>query len=242
MKPAGQRTTGGVGVLVAALGLLALPPSELLGREAPSEAMPRYKPPAGQPASARVAGGKSRGTSDEALSISVIAPDHTGLTTQSQPTLYWYASRPIQGRVEITIQDEKVVRPLVEAPLDVRGKAGLIPVPLAGLGVHLSPESEYRWSVSVIAPDGSRSRDVVTSAFIRRVGGHGSSAAAAAIGSKPQDVFRLAEEGLWYDALDTLGKAISQAPDDRVSRQQRAALLDQVGLSEIAEKERSAVP
>ncbi|WP_179137096.1 DUF928 domain-containing protein [Candidatus Entotheonella palauensis] len=43
-----------------------------------------------------------------------------------------------------------------------------------------------------------------------------------------------AEAGLWYDALATISDLIDATPADAGLRQQRAALLEQVGLTSIA--------
>jgi hypothetical protein len=47
-----------------------------------------------------------------------------------------------------------------------------------------------------------------------------------------------AEEGLWYDALETISKGIAAAPDNIELRRQRAALLEQVGLAETTKLEK----
>jgi hypothetical protein len=50
-----------------------------------------------------------------------------------------------------------------------------------------------------------------------------------------------AESGVWYDAIAAVSARISAAPGDPRPRAQRAALLDQVGLSEIAAYDRSGL-
>jgi hypothetical protein len=47
--------------------------------------------------------------------------------------------------------------------------------------------------------------------------------------------FIYAEEGYWYDALWEISRMIEASPKDADLRQQRASLLEQVGLSEAAE-------
>lgn len=210
------------------------------------DTLPRYNAPtSGTRASARVAGGINRGNHDESLSVTVIAPDHTGLTTLAQPTLYWYASRPIAGTVELTIQDEQATQPLLESKLKLNNQAGLIPVRLSELGVRLSAEHEYRWSIAIVSDANQRSRDVVTSGFVKRVAAGDSlrKRLANPSGTDPSGanpVFALAEEGLWYDALAKLSEQIDQAPRDEQLRRQRAALLEQIGLPVIAEFDRNS--
>lgn len=199
-----------------------------------SEDMPRYRPPAQAADPSRVIGGQTRGTNDESLAIAVIAPDHTGLTARAQPTLYWYASRPIAGRVEFTIQDEKASTPLIEAPLRVVERGGLLPIRLSDFGVRLDPEREYRWSIAVVTDDKVRSRDVVTSGFIRRLA---TQQAPRAGENATQRLFRFADQGLWYDAIEVIGDEIDRNPNDPQLRRQRMALLEQIGLKELVEQE-----
>ena len=54
-----------------------------------------------------------------------------------------------------------------------------------------------------------------------------------------QRPFVLAEGGIWYDAVDVLSRRIAAAPGDAGLRGQRAALLEQVGLEEVAHAERA---
>jgi hypothetical protein len=49
-----------------------------------------------------------------------------------------------------------------------------------------------------------------------------------------------AEAGLWYDAIDQLSKQIGADRGNRALREQRAALLDQVGLRDAAAFDRGA--
>ena len=56
-------------------------------------AAPVYRPPLRGAPRGRVGGG-SRGTGRESFVLSVLAPDHTGLTTSEQPSLYWFISGP----------------------------------------------------------------------------------------------------------------------------------------------------
>lgn len=54
-------------------------------------------------------------------------------------------------------------------------------------------------------------------------------------GATPSAAARVhAAHGLRYDTIETLSRAIDQAPRDRRLRAERAALLDQVGLPRAA--------
>ena len=48
----------------------------------------------------------------------------------------------------------------------------------------------------------------------------------------------MAEAGFWYDTIAELSALIAAAPRDMTLRQQRAALLEQQGLPEVAAYDR----
>lgn len=206
---------------------------------AQSDAAPLYRPPQQRTlGSARLLSSRTRSVGDTALAIAVIAPDHTGLTTQSQPTLYWFASQPVSGRVAVSIQDEKGIEPPVEKHLSLSDAVGMIPVRLAELGVQLQPGNEYRWSVAVVADSPRQSRDLVTSGSIRQADSRDTIRAHLSSLPPERAAFVLAEQGLWYDALAVLGELIERAPTDPRWRRFRAALLEQVGLTSAAQFDR----
>src|SRR5437764_571379 len=76
-----------------------------------------YKPAAGSALGARVTGG-SRGSGDTAVRLDVLAPDETGLTTEEQPSLFWYQSKPAQASFELTLLEENKVKPLLQVKMD----------------------------------------------------------------------------------------------------------------------------
>ena len=75
-----------------------------------------YKPPLrGAPAS-RIGGG-TRSAGEARLVVDVIAPDHTGLTSVGQPTLYWFASEAVTAPLEFTLLPVNADNPVVERSL-----------------------------------------------------------------------------------------------------------------------------
>jgi hypothetical protein len=51
-----------------------------------------------------------------------------------------------------------------------------------------------------------------------------------------------AEQGLWYDAFASISDLIVAAPDNQILRNQRASLLQQIGLQEVAKWDLQQVP
>ena len=203
-----------------------------------ADATPVYKPPLRGSPGGRVGGG-TRGASLEApVSLSVLVPDHVGLTLQSQPSLYWFISRKPAQPIEFTITEKDAIKPLVEARLSPLEKPGIQCIRLADHGIQLRPNVLYKWFVAVITDTDRRSRDILSGGMIEVVAASPELSTKINQAPKAQQPFVLAEEGFWYDALAGVSDRIAGAPKDLSLRKQRAALLEQVGLNEAAEFDR----
>jgi hypothetical protein len=164
----------------------------------------------------------------------VLAPDHTGLTTQEQPTLYWYISTPTTHTIELTVISEHAVRPLLETQLPSPSQAGVQRLRLAEYGVRLAPGVQYRWFVALIPDADNRSRDVIASGSIERTALSAALQVQLTQAGKADAPFIYAQAGLWYDALAAISEQIEAAPANTLVQQQRAELLAQGELAEVA--------
>jgi hypothetical protein len=174
-------------------------------------------------------------------SLQILAPDHLGYTTLEQPTLYWYLSEPTDARIDFTLRDETSVEPIAEVQLAGPAQPGVQAIRLSDLGVRLRPDVRYLWFVSLVSDPERRSKDFAAGAWIsRRAPDAALRERLAAADGQEGSVY--AQSGLWYDAIGALSSRIAAAPADPTTREQRAALLDQVGLSEVAayDRERAA--
>jgi hypothetical protein len=200
-----------------------------------ADSTPVYKPPLRGSPGGRVGGG-TRGASLEApVSLSVLVPDHVGLTLQTQPRLYWFISRKPTQPIEFTITEKDAVKPVLEARLKPLEKAGIQCIRLADHGVQLRQNVLYKWFVAVVTDPDRRSRDILSGGMIEVLSASPDLSARLNQAPKAKHPFVLAEEGLWYDALAGVSDRIDAAPKDLSLRKQRAALLDQVGLNEAGE-------
>jgi len=192
-----------------------------------------YRPPMRGAPAARIGGG-TRGIGDMTLELVVLAPDHTGLTTREQPTLYWYISKPVASRLEVTVINDQAIDPALPT------HAGIQSIDLAKAGVKLKPGVEYRWFVSAIGDPDQRSNDVVASGTIERITPDKALKSKIA-GANERDLARVyAQAGVWYDTIDTLSRMIEKSPGDSALREQRAELLEQVGLKSVADSTRAS--
>jgi len=221
------------------------PPPQPEAEKATTGAAPTptvYKPPLRGAPATRVGGG-TRNTGSKILTLSALAPNEAGYTVSDKPTLYWYLSESLDTPVELTITPtgklHEATPPVLEITLKPPVARGVHALRLGDHGVVLKPGVEYQWFVAVISNPAQRSNDVVAGGSIIRLA---DSAIPAQLQQVPQARWAgvYAEGGVWYDAIDQLSRSISATPADRQLRQQRAALLEQVGLPEAAAFDRSA--
>jgi hypothetical protein len=201
---------------------------------------PAYKPPLRGAPAGRVGGGTRGATERESFSLQVLAPDHVGYTTQEQPCLYWFISKPTSHSVELTVTEKKAVAPLVEKLVKGPEKAGIQSICLADLGVRLKKNVQYKWFVSLVTDAEHRSKDILAGGIIE-LSEPSPSLATKLKGVDTGNVANIyAEEGIWYDSLWSMSRAIELAPANDELRQLRASFLGQVGLTDVAEYEKNS--
>ena len=186
------------------------------------------RPATGAP-SVRLTGG-SRGTGDSTVTLDVLAPDDVGLTTQEQPSLFWYQSKPAAVKFELTLLQENKVKPLVQVTAERSLNAGIQRVRLSDHGVKLAPGVEYQWVVALIADPENRSKDLVASGMIKRTEASADLQKSIAAANPESLAGVYAEAGIWYDALSTISDRIDADPQNKSLQESRADLLRQGGL------------
>lgn len=196
-----------------------------------------YKPPMRGAPSRRI-GGATRGSGNPDMVLQVLAPDQTGLTTQAQPTLYWYASKPTNTLIELTLISDDAELPVLSKNIQLT-PGGVQALDLASYGVTLAPETEYEWFVSVVSDASQRSKDVTSGGTIRRVAPDPAVQAKVAAAGERAVPGIYAEAGLWYDAMGALSRLIERNPEDAALRGARASLLEQIGLPAAAAYDRA---
>ena len=193
-----------------------------------------YRAAKGSASAARVTGG-SRGSGDASVTLDVLTPDETGLTTQEQPSLFWYQSKPAKARFELTLIEEDKTKPVFAVNVDRASKAGIQRLRLADQGVKLAVGVEYKWVIALVTDPNNRSTDLVASGFIKRVE-ESPELKAKVAGAAPRSLPGIyAEAGVWHDAVGSLADLIEAHPDDKALLAERADLLRQVGLKAAAD-------
>jgi uncharacterized protein DUF928 len=204
--------------------------ARLEGRLLPSASLPLYKPPLRS-----IPGGRLKGTNRggaELPVVQVLAPNHVGLTQHKQATLYWYLSKTTTYPVEFTLVDSRAIPPVYETRLPQPTEPGVQRIRLRDHGVNLEAGVTYRWFVTIVVDPSNPSKDVTAGGVIERVSYLEGMIIHPA---SEEDPVALAAAGLWYDAIRAISTKIEASPADPFYRRQRAFLLEQVGLSEVAQ-------
>jgi Domain of Unknown Function (DUF928) len=193
-----------------------------------------YKPPADAGnIPIRVAGGvRGEGGIDAALLT--LVPNHVALTTQAQPSLFWFQSKPAKAKFELTIVEPMKPTPLLVLTSPDADKPGIHRIKVSRYKVELEPDVAYEWYVAIIPDPENRSKDIVAKGGIKRIKPPAELAAGI---EKADDVERAAlyaQGGIWYDTLEAISNAIEAYPEDASLREKRASLLKQNGLYQAA--------
>jgi hypothetical protein len=231
----------GVGHAIAAERSPALPAVTVQGSQSPTEPyMPVYKPRKETSITGRVDGGFRGGREGEPV-LKVLAPyDHIGETVKKSPALYWYLSQPTPYHITFTLEDPRQMKPMLEVGLNPPTKAGIQTIRLSDYDKELEPQIPYNFHISIKVDQESPSKDIHAMGRIERVPYDQAIVEGRTACRDLRDVFCLyVESGLWYDAIQVISDLISANPRDRVLRLQRAALLDKVGLMDVAEHDRT---
>jgi hypothetical protein len=200
----------------------------------------RFRPATTGAPSVRVTGG-SRGTGDTSITLDVLAPDETGVTTQEQPSLFWFQSKPADAKFELTLLQDNKVKPIVQVMVERSTKAGIQRLKLSDHGAKLVPGVEYQWVVALVTNPNNRSSDLVASGVIKRVEPASDLKGKIARATPETLAGVYAEAGIWYDALAVLSDQIEAQPENKSLRETRSDLLRQVGLKAAAASEGALV-
>lgn len=196
-----------------------------------------YKPRVENAPSIRI-DGASRNLDSKTISLYVLAPEHLGYTIKEKPTLYWYQSQPSTALFEFVLSVHGAAKPVFSYRDAPAQNTGIQHVRLAEHNVKLSKGIPYSWYVVLIPDTEDRSKDIFASGMIEIIDPPTDVAKSLVMRKKKDLVYVLAEEGIWYDALDAISSLVESNPHDKSLHDLRANLLDQGNLLEVADFER----
>jgi hypothetical protein len=136
--------------------------------------------------------------------------------------------------VECTLIDDDSIWSLLEERVEPPVQAGFHAIRLADHNVRLVKDKKYKWFVALVPDPDHRSRDIIAGGAIERIELPEGLEKKLGQTTKPTAPHVYAENGIWYEAVSSVSELIESNPHDKVLREKRAALFEQVGLSEIA--------
>ena len=191
-----------------------------------------YLPPKDSNQKVRIDGvqpSKQKGMPD----LFVLAPDHIGFTIFEQPTLYWSITQSTDEPIDMMMREEATLRIVFDVRLLPPHTAGIHPINLMDFDMRLTKNVSYQWIATLRLP--KLTQKVTASGYILRIDPPESlSHATGQHLMHPEAPKLYAQAGLWYDALGALFERIRSQPQNVSLLQQRSALLQQVGLTEVA--------
>lgn len=196
-----------------------------------------YQPPQRGAPGGRVGGG-TRGPVTDLPLLWALAPDHVGLSSEVQPRLVWYLSKPTVYPLEFTLIDESGVTPIIEKRLSSPTESGIHIIQLADYDLKLEKGKTYQWFVSLVSDPEHRSADIIGGGMIE-VGDVPASLAEELRNANPVEATRLwGQAGFWYDAIGVISTNIQSHPSDAEMHHVRASLLAEVDLDTPAQVDR----
>ncbi len=187
-------------------------PTQFKPRPSPIRWTPPPPPPNLGDPSDRGQGGGSRGSCDAYKPVTALLPrsQSWGLTTQSHPTLWLNLPKGIAAQVplELVLQDaqgKSLFKKIWKAP---ETPSGIIAIPIPIEAPALQLNQSYRWAISIYCDAENPDTPVTVRGAIDRTAL--SPTAAAQLATLPLAIDQAAlyaEQGIWYDAITTLGLA-----------------------------------
>ncbi|MGI9418595.1 MAG: DUF928 domain-containing protein [Geminicoccaceae bacterium] len=170
--------------------------------------------------------------------VELLAPERMARTLSSAPTLYWHISKAAIGPVRFTLlaDDPTAIDPLLEIEVDGVDQEGIYGVSLDDHGLSLESGERYVWSVAVSSDGAGYGADLVAQTVLAHAAAPELAQTLDSVAPEDRAV-RLASEGYWYDAIDTVSGEIGGA-SGQTWHTARASLLDQAGLLQAARFDR----
>ena len=201
-----------------------------------SAAEPEYIPPSGLSRPQRTEGGGARGcTNSIPVSLSLLTPkDHIAQTVSAHPTFLWHISDATSTPMVFTLVERNVSQPIFQKQLKA-DKSGIVRLEVPQDAPALVEGKEYRWTVTLICSHKRPSENIYARAWIERVAIAPNLAQKLAVADSERDrALIYAQSGIWYDALSMLNKVHEVNPKDSQAFGSFISLLEQVGLTKVA--------
>ncbi|MFM7423395.1 MAG: DUF928 domain-containing protein [Elainella sp.] len=194
----------------------------------------QYTPPDQGLPGRREGGGTRGGCLVQQPHLTALMPEsNLGLTLAARPSFFWYVPQTA-AVAEFVLLDANNTE-LYKTQVPLAKQAGIMQFTLPETAPALQVNQSYRWFFSLVCEPLDRSADVFVSGWVKRVEYDPGTSQALVAATPAGQTGLYAEAGLWYDALATLADLRRTQPQNPTLINQWQALLQSVGLTQIAE-------
>lgn len=199
-----------------------------------AEARITFKAPEGLQAPGRRIAGGSRAPQEKNCSsgqnplTAVVPNSNIGLTTQANPTLFFYVPQT-SATLELVLHDQdKEYKQTYKSS----EKGGIVSIPF---NKALEVNKVYRWSFSIVCNPKERSKDKFVEGAIKRIKTEPQLASKLATASPQESANLYAQAGIWQDSVASLAQSLSSNPNNGELKAEWQALLtsNSVDLSNL---------
>ena len=206
----------------------------------PSQAGITFKPPVTS-APSRSTGGASRdggscaigkASKSDASIVKLLPKSNIGLTTEQHPSIMVYIPATTAETAFFSIQDENFNHHY-QTTLQLPESPGVMEIKLPASAPALATDTTYQYSLVMICGEYLEPDSPLVSGWIQRI-----EAKKNAVNQKPsvELASKLANDGIWLDALSTLAQLKKSEPSNQSAINSWQQLLNSVGLDEIAQQ------
>ncbi|GAB4205781.1 MAG: hypothetical protein Fur006_62240 [Coleofasciculaceae cyanobacterium] len=228
------------GLSAQVVTLLQPRPSSSLSGKLPNRW--NFNPPRGRGISINRQGGATRGSEclqGKSILTALVPASGVGATAAPYPTIFWYMPKSAAPEMELVLENDQEQQ-IYSAQYSlakssdgtVQGTPGVMSLALPAYA-NLPPleiGQDYYWKLAVICDSQDRSSDVTIGGGIVRVKPSSSLAQNIQRATPQERVALYANDGLWYETLETLVKLRRERPNDTDLTQAWNKLLNSVDL------------
>lgn len=158
-----------------------------------------------------------------------------GLTTQAQPTLWFYVPKAINVSAELVLQDA-ANKTLYRTRLAPPQQAGIVGVQLPSTAPALEPQKHYRWFFKVKSTCNPKQVPQLTyvEGWIQRITLDAGPRDRIQQSSPAERAALYAENGVWFDAVNAIAELRRANPTDTTLIEDWQTLLKSANLEALA--------
>ena len=157
-----------------------------------------------------------------------------GKTISAHPSFWFYVAYPVNSYVDFTLQDE-AENEIYQTTFPLDKTQGIISLTLPQDKVFLVTDKSYHWYLNIMC-DPEDSTDDFVEGWVERVELNPAIHSQLKLAKPLETISIYAENGLWYDTLDSLDRLRKQEPENKAIATIWSDLLQQIGLEEISQQ------